>query len=161
MNDCMLNKCISNPGCWLKKSPPFYVLKIKIYVNFYPALYSSASKTVCISMTNPYWASTQTLKSKVGISIGNPPHWHLTLHLIDTQPYCLWFISWVECKGVTVVSLFVCFSFWEVGGGLHFKVREQLLCDTKIHILNTFLPSNHYFHLSAFQHILSVKRASV
>lgn len=96
-------------ACWInafpildvgwKKAPPFYVLKIKIYVNFYPALYSSASKTVCISMTNPYWASTQTLKSKVGISIGNPPRWHLTPHLIDTQPYCLWFISWVECKG--------------------------------------------------------------
>lgn len=146
-------------ACWInafpildvgwKKSPPFYVLKIKIYVNFYPALYSSASKTVCISMTNPYWASTQTLKSKVGISIGNPPRWHLSLHLIDTQPYCLWFISWVECKGATAALFFVFFFFLR-GGGLHFKMHEQLLYDKKIHVLNTFFALKSLFSSVSF-----------
>ena len=97
----MLNKCISNPGM-LAKICQFYLLKIQIYVNFHPLVYSTASKRVCISMINPYWASTQTFKSKVEISIGEfsfqvpfispPPCEHLTLHLTDTQPYCLWSI---------------------------------------------------------------------
>lgn len=51
-------------ACWLKMRR-FYDLKIKIYVNFYPLVYRTASKTVCISMTNPHWASTQTFKSKL------------------------------------------------------------------------------------------------
>lgn len=72
----------------------FYVLKIKTYVNFQPLVHSTAGKMVCISMTNPHWASTQTFKSKVGISNGEfsirgpsspPPRWRLPLHLIDTS----------------------------------------------------------------------------
>lgn len=140
--------------------PPFHVLKIKIYANFYPVLYSRASKTVCISMTNPSWASTQTLKSKVGISIGKQPYWHLTVHPIYTQ---LFFVSGsFHCSTTRVWPLLTdsrslihyrlfCLCFFPPK---HFKVHYYLLYNANNCVLNT--SSCLHKRLSAPRYFLSI-----
>lgn len=80
---------------------------------FYPLVYSTtARKAVCISMTNPARASTQTFKSKVGISIGEfsfqvPSSSHILLasHFAsDGHPFLLSVVHLMHFTDIMVKS---------------------------------------------------------
>lgn len=91
---------------------------------FYPLVYNTVSKTVCISMTNHTEPSLRHLNPKFGISIGAfsdqvPLSLPVTLHMIDTHSF------------LSLVCLMGMYLFNNKGGvrfHLQWKRQDSMIC---------------------------------